>query len=140
MIPTFVPKVNADGNETVGRAVGAHQAPLGTYLGWNLTASGFFAGRGCGFAGGYVPFATTKAERERTGDPRLSVEERYGTLEGYTCVVDKAVRQAVAERFLLPADGARLLDEAKKSGVLPVEAESTAANRAIGRARCGGAP
>ena len=116
------------------------QAPLGTYLGWNLTASGFFAGRGCGFAGGYLPFAATKADRERTGDPRLSVEERYGTLEGYTCVVDKAVRQGVAERFLLPADGARLVDEAKQSGVLPVEAESTAVNRAIGRARCGGAP
>ena len=138
-IPTFVPKVDADGNETVGVASVLYQAPLGTYLGWNLTASGFFAGRGCGFVGGYLPFATTKAERERTGDPRLSVEERYGTLEGYTCVVDKAVRQAVAERFLLPADGARLLDEAKKSGVLPVEAESTPANRAMGQARCGGA-
>jgi len=46
----------------------------------------------------------------------------------------------VTDRFLLPADGARLLDEAKKSGVLPVEAESTPANRAIGRARCGAAP
>ena len=59
VIPTFVPKVNADGNETAGVPSVLHQAPLGTYLGWNLTASGFFAGQGCGFAGGYVPFAKT---------------------------------------------------------------------------------
>ena len=64
-----------------------YQAPLGTYLGWNLTASGFFAGRGCGFVRRLPPVRETKAERERTGDPRPSVEERYGTLEGYTCVV-----------------------------------------------------
>jgi hypothetical protein len=78
-----------------------HQAPLGTYLGWNLTAAGFFAGRGCGFSGGYVPFARTRAERQAAGDPRPSVEERYGTLEGYACVVEKAARRAVTERFLL---------------------------------------
>ena len=46
----------------------------------------------------------------------------------------------MAERFLLPADGARLVDQAKQSGVLPVEAESTAVNRAIGRSRSGVPP
>ena len=59
VIPTYVPKVNADGNETAGVPSVLHQAPLGTYLGWNLTAGGFFAGQGCGFAGGYVAFAKT---------------------------------------------------------------------------------
>ena len=93
-IPTFVPTVNSDGNETAGVPSVLHQAPLGTYLGWNITASGFFAGRGCGFAGAYVPFARTKSERLRTGDTRLSVEERYGTQEGYTCVVERAARRS----------------------------------------------
>ena len=102
-IPTYVPRVNEDGNEPSGVPSVLHQAPLGTYLGWNLTAAGFFAGRGCGFVGSYVPFAKTRAERERTGDPRLSVEERYGTLEGYVCGVERAAKQAVADRFLLPA-------------------------------------
>ena len=139
-IPTFVPTVNADGNETAGVASVLYQAPLGTYLGWNITAAGFFAGRGCGFVGGYVPFARTKADRERTGDARLSVEERYGTQEGYTCVVTKAVAQGVAERFLLPADAERLRDQVQRSAILPVEAESSAANRAIARALCTGTP
>jgi hypothetical protein len=136
VIPTYVPRVNADGNETSGVPSVLHQAPLGTYLGWNLTAAGFFAGRGCGFSGGYVPFARTRAERQAAGDPRPSVEERYGTLEGYACVVEKAARTAVAERFLLQADADRLIYEAAHSRVLPPERDSSEANRQRGRAIC----
>ena len=72
-------------------------------------------------------------ERRPTHDPRLSVEERYGTLEGYVCVVEHAARQAVGERFLLKDDADRLVREARASGVLPAEAESTDADREIGR-------
>ena len=50
---------------SAGVASPLHQAPLGSYLGWNITASGFFKGQICGFAGGYVPFAATRAEREK---------------------------------------------------------------------------
>ena len=120
VIPTFVPQVNADGNETSGVPSVLHQAPLGTYLGWNITASGFFEGQGCGFTGGYVPFAKTRGRARANGDPRLSVEERYGTLEGYVCVVERAAEQAVARA--VPAARTmpdRLIDEAEESGVLP---------------------
>jgi hypothetical protein len=137
IIPTYVPKVNADGNETSGVPSVLHQAPLGTYLGWNVTAAGFFKGQGCGFTGGYWPFAKTKADRERTGDPRMSVAERYGTLEGYLCVVRRAANQAVADRFLLKPDAVRLIAEAEASGVLPKDAESSPIDRAIGAAACG---
>lgn len=136
-IPTYVPRVNADGNETSGVPSVLHQAPLGTYLGWNLAARGFFEGQICGFQGGYVPFAETRAERERTGDPRWSLEERYGTQEGYVCTVEAAVRTAVSERFLLEDDAARLLEEARAGTVLPSAAESTEANRRRGEAVCG---
>src|SRR6185295_9278708 len=110
-LPTYVPRVNADGNETVGVPSVLHQAPLGTYLGWNVTRSGFFKDRGCGFAGGYWPFAKTKADRLAAQDPRPSVEERYGTLDGYVCVVRSAVEHEVASRFLLRSDGDRLIRE-----------------------------
>ena len=113
-----------------------HQAPLGTYLGWNLTAGGFFAGQGCGFAGGYVAFAKTRSERASTHDPRLSVEERYGTLEGYVCVVEHAASQAVGERFLLKDDAERLIRDARASGVLPAETASSEADREIGKKLC----
>lgn len=136
VIPTYVPRVNADGNETVGVPSVLLQAPLGTYLGWNVTRGGFFAGSGCGFAGGYVPFARTEAERERTRDPRPSVEARYGTLEGYVCRVRQAADAAVRERFLLPDDAARLVREAAASRVLPLAAESSPANRSRGDEVC----
>jgi hypothetical protein len=135
-LPTYVPRVNRDGNETAGVSSVLYQAPLGTYLGWNVIKTGFLAGQGCGFAGGYVPFARTKAERLAKNDPRLSIEERYGTQEGYLCVVTRAAEQAVKDRFLLPEDAQRLIAEATASKVLPAVAESTDEDAAIGRTLC----
>jgi Alpha/beta hydrolase domain len=136
VIPTYVPTVNADGNETAGVPSVLMQAPLGTYLGWNLVRAGFFAGQGCGFTGGYVPFAKTKADRMASHDPRPSVEERYGTLEGYVCTVKQAIDAAVRDRFLLDDDAERLLSQAMASNVLPKAADSTPDDRAIGDAQC----
>jgi hypothetical protein len=136
VIPTFVPRVDADGNETSGVPSVLHQASLGTYLGWNVTASGFFKGQVCGFAGGYWPFAKTRTERLASNDPRLSVEERYGTLEGYVCAVQRAAERAVTDRFLLRADADRLIKEANGSGVLPTNAESIADAVKIANALC----
>jgi len=90
VLPSLVPKVDADGNETSGVASVLHQVPLGTYLGWNVTAEGFFKGTECGFTGGYVPFAKTKAERMASGDPRPSLEERYGSHDKYVAEVRAA--------------------------------------------------
>jgi hypothetical protein len=118
VIPLLVPKVNADGNEIGGEPSVLHQAPLGTYLGWNITASGFFKGQVCAFAGGYVPFAKTKAERLASQDPRPSLEERYRDHDGYVAAVRAAADKAVRERFLLPADAERLVQQAMTSNVL----------------------
>jgi hypothetical protein len=118
VLPTYVPRVNEDGNETSGVPSVQLQAPLGTYLGWNTFRAGVFAGHGCGFQGGWIPFAKTKAERIANRDPRLSIEERYGTRDGYVAVVRKAAEQAVNDRFLLPDDAARILRAAEASTVL----------------------
>ena len=118
ILPTLVPPVNADGNELGGVPVVLHDAPLGTYMGWNVTSEGFFRGRTCGFAGGMIPFARTKAERTLSGDPRLSLEERYGDHDGYVAAVKAAAANAVAERFLLPADAGSLIGRAAASNVL----------------------
>ena len=66
-----------------------------------------------------------------TKDPRPSVEERYGTLEGYVCAVGRAARESVKDRFLLQDDADRLIREALASCVLPSNAESTPRNREI---------
>lgn len=136
VLPTRVPRVDGDGNEVGGVPSPLHQAPLGTYLGWNVQASGFFEGQICSFLGGYVPFARTRAEREAAGDPRLSLEERYGTREGYACTVRRAAGTLVRERFLLAPDAARMIDEAAKTSVLPAAAEATEAARSRGAELC----
>jgi hypothetical protein len=117
VLPLLVPKVNSDGNELAGVPSVLHQAPLGTYLGWNITAGGFFKGQLCAFTGGYVPFAKTKAERLASHDPRLSLEERYGNQAGYVAAVRKAAEKAVRDRFLLPEDAEQLIQQATTTNI-----------------------
>jgi hypothetical protein len=118
VLPSLVPKENSDGNESVGVGSVLHQAPLGTYLGWNVTARGFLKGRECGLNGAFIPFARTRAERLAAGDPRASLEERYRTHEGYVSAVRQAAARLVRDRFLLPDDAGRLIAEADASDVL----------------------
>jgi hypothetical protein len=118
VLPSLVPRVDEDGNETTGVASVMHQAPLGTYLGWNVVAEGFSKGRSCGQSGGYIPFAKTKAERLASGDPRPSIEERYGTHEKYVAAVRAGAARLVRDRFLLREDADRLIAEADRSNVL----------------------
>jgi hypothetical protein len=112
------PRVDADGNEIGGVPVVLRDAPLGTYLGWNIAAAGFYKGQICNYAGGMIPFAKTKAERMATEDPRSSLEERYGSHVGYVAAVTAASRRAVAEGFLLEVDAKALVAAAEESDVL----------------------
>ena len=121
VIKMLVPKVDADGNEIGGVPVVLRDAPLGTYMGWNITAGGampFHKDKLCMYAGGMVPFATTKAERVANNDPRPSLEERYTDHAGYVAAVRKAAANAVSQKFLLQKDADALIVAAEASAVL----------------------
>ena len=118
VIPMKVPRVDEAGNELGGVPTVLRDAPLGTYLGWNITASGFHQGQVCNYVGGYIPFATTQAERLATGDSRLSLQERYGTHDGYVAKVTAAANSAFAQGYLLAADRDALIAAAAASTVL----------------------
>lgn len=133
VLPAYATRVNADGNDSVvtGMRTVLGEAPLGTYVGWNLATTGWYgpnASNGPGsvgqvFAGarnsgGYWPFWDTQANRLAAGDPRLSLEERYGSHAGYVCVVTRAVNVAVQQRFLLPSEAPTLIANATASNVL----------------------
>jgi len=119
IIPTLAAKLDEDGNEIAGVKSVLLQAPLGTYTSWNPVAAGALRGNEGNLAAGYIPFAITRAERKAAGDPRLSLEERYGSQEGYNCVVRHSARQEVRKRFLLEEDADRLIAQAAASNVLP---------------------
>ena len=61
---------------------------------------------------GHVPFAGTKAERERAHDPRQSIEERYPTRERYLELVQDVGAALVKDRYLLPDDVPGLVEHA----------------------------
>ena len=118
VIPALVPRTDADGNEMGGVPVVLREAPLGTYMGWNITKGGFHNGKICNYAGSFIPFRKTRAERLAAGDPRLSLEERYATHDGYVEAVRKGAAKAMAAGFLLPADADTLVAQAIASSVL----------------------
>jgi hypothetical protein len=79
--------------------------PVATYTGWNPRAP---ETGGSGqlnlMQGSTFPFPATRADRERTGDPRLSIEERYRDREEYLAKVRAAAEELVRQRYLLEED------------------------------------
>ena len=119
VLTAYVPTVNTDGNENVGSIPTVlNQAPLGTYMSWNVIPNGPYVGQDVLLNAGYYPFWDTKANRTAHSDPRPSLEERYGTHLGYNCVVQQAASQAVQQRFLLPSDQQTLVTLAANGNVL----------------------
>lgn len=103
--PILVPKVDADGNELAGIRLPELSVPLATYTGWNL----FGPGQGppteiCSFRGSYIPFARNKQERIEAGDPRPSIQERYGSREEYLGRVTEAALELMDQGYLLAQD------------------------------------
>src|SRR6266571_150540 len=130
VIKMLVPRVDADGNELGGVPTVLRDAPLGTYLGWNITSGPgdasydgrpFHAGQVCNYVGGMVPFAKTKAQRLAANDPRPSLEERYrNSHAGYVAAVKKAADNAACKGYLLAGPGpATDGTTAKCSGPIP---------------------
>ncbi len=110
--PVRVPRTDADGNENTGIRLPDIAVPLATYTGWNLYKAPFPDGELCDRDGSYAPFARTRAERERSGDPRLSIEERYADANVYLRRVTVVVTDLVGQRLLLQEDADRYLERA----------------------------
>jgi hypothetical protein len=115
----LVPKVDNDGNDLAGIRLPAVQIPVGTYTGWNLRPHGLAEDELAGLLGSFIPFAKTKAERRKNGDPRLSLEERYKNRGDYVQQISRVARQLVEERYLLAEDAGRMITEAVKCKLVP---------------------
>ena len=114
----LVPTTDRDGHDVAGIHTVDIAAPVGTNTGWNLHAPGPRGRDLCSLTGSFFPFARTRAERMANGDPRLSLEERYGDHAGFVDAVRQAADESVARRFLLPEDAEVLVRMAEDSDVL----------------------
>jgi hypothetical protein len=100
-----VSAVDADGNEIGGIAVPELTVPLATHTGWNPRHPEIGGEEQLlVFVGSTLFFPRTRAERETSGDPRLSIEERYPSRETYLEQVRRAGRELCARGYLLEED------------------------------------
>ena len=108
-LPFLVPQVDADGNELAGIRTAEQQVPMATYTGWNFRNAAIGGtNQLVSLLGMARPFAKTKAEREKAGDPRLSVEERYPAKDAYLAKASAVTDALVKSRYLLPGDAANV--------------------------------
>ncbi|HKQ06647.1 MAG TPA: alpha/beta hydrolase domain-containing protein [Blastocatellia bacterium] len=109
----YVPQVDRDGIDLGGVRLPEVAVPLATYTGWNPRDPKTGAtDQLADFAGSFIPFAKTKAERERAGDPRLSIEERYGDREHYLAQIEQAANELIKGGYLLADDLPAVTDRA----------------------------
>src|SRR5262245_1698450 len=102
---SLVSAVNDDGNEIAGIVLPELAVPLATHTGWNPRHAEIGgAEQLLVFAGATIPFARTRADRQASGDPRPSVEERYTSRAEYLMRVRSAGRALVRDGYLLEDD------------------------------------
>ncbi|SNS94718.1 Tannase and feruloyl esterase [Geodermatophilus pulveris] len=120
-----VPSVDAVGIDEGGLELPEVAAPTATLTGWNLQAEPYTVGDVCGLTGMQVPLAGTAADAV-DGDERPTLQDLYGTHEGYVQAVRAAADALVADRLLLPADARSAVQAAYLSDVLPGTSRSGA--------------
>jgi hypothetical protein len=113
--PVLVPQVDSDGNERDGVRLPEIIVPLATYASWNLRDPSIGApNQRVSFEASYIPFPRTAAQRQKAGDSRKSIAERYTGREDYLTRYSRALDQLVKERWILEEDRAALLHRAEE--------------------------
>jgi hypothetical protein len=103
--PLLIPQVDSDGNERDGIRFPSIAVPLATYASWNLRDPSIGApDQRVSFEGSYLPFPGTAAERQRSGDPRKSIVERYTNGDDYLQKYTRSLDELVKQRWILPED------------------------------------
>jgi hypothetical protein len=103
--PSAVSALDDDGNEISGVRMPDVSVPVATHVGFNPRhGDSGGAGQIIDYFGSSVPFPRTAEERERLGDPRASLDERYSSRAAYEAAVRAAAQQLVDQRLLLPDD------------------------------------
>jgi hypothetical protein len=120
--PVLVPQVDADGNERDGVRLPEFAAPLATYAAWNLRDPSIGApDQRVAFEASWIPFPKTVSDRQRNGDPRPSVEERYKSREDYFARYTAALDDLIKQRWILPEDRAAMLERGEAEWDLAVK-------------------
>ena len=111
----LVPQVDQDGNDLGGVRLPELSVPLATYTGWNLRDPSIGApDQRTSFLGSCIPFAKDTASRQKSGDPRLSIAERYASRDEYMGKYAEAAMKLIRQRFMLPEDLPSVLERGQQ--------------------------
>ncbi len=109
-----VPAVDEAGNDRAGIRLPEIAVPLATHTGWNYRKPSIGApDRLASEIGSYLPLPRTREERERTGDGRKSIAERYASKEEYIGRIALAALALVGDGFLLAEDVPGVIERAR---------------------------
>ena len=86
---------------------------------WNPRREGYAEGDQCVSSGSFIPFATTEADRTRTGDPRASLRERYESRSDYVGKVRAAALALEDRGLMLPEDVDNVVRRAEITALFP---------------------
>ena len=104
-LPHLVPQVDRDGNDLAGIRDPELAVPLATTTGWNFRDPSVGNPQDIyQLLGSYVPFAPTQTARRASGDPRLSLGERYRGIEDYLERIRSSALGLIRRRYLLAED------------------------------------
>jgi hypothetical protein len=113
--PVLVPQVDSDGNEGDGVRLPEITVPLATYASWSLRDPSIGApDQRVSFEASYLPFPRTTAERQKMGDPRKSIAERYASREDYLERYRRALDELIKQRWIPQGDREVLLHRAEQ--------------------------
>ena len=108
-----VPAIDADGNEVAGIIPVETAAPLATFTGWNPRHPDQGAADDLmQMRGSTLVFPRTRTAREDSGDPRLSIAERYASRAAYLEAVRAAAQKLIGARFVVADDVDAILERA----------------------------
>ena len=129
VLPFLVPQVDKDGNDMGGIRLPEQAVPLGTYADWAFRSESIGAPDTLiAMAGSFIPFARTRVEREKSGDPRLSIAERYSGRADYLRRVEEAAKGLAQDRYLLREHVRPIVDAAGEHWDWMMSPETSGAN------------
>ena len=105
--------MDSDGNEQAGVRLPDVSVPVATHTGWNTRAAE------TGAPDQQIPmqgftrwFPKTREQRESSGDPRQSIEERYESRDAYEQLVRQETQRLIAAGYVLEQDAELVVQNA----------------------------
>ena len=110
-----VPRCDVDGIDLGTLPPAEVAVPVATHTGWNLRRRAVGAENELfSLAGSYIPLPRTDADAKATGDPRVSLDRRYGTFANYQRALARQCEAMVQARYLLREDAERIIEAAQR--------------------------